>query len=280
MNSEIIPSEISKYLLQQAVSPPVVDKNGDGINARFSSVVTLSNDKNDQNVPQKDKVRSVVQLNNTSPQIGQSPAPFLSKIINAASNKDVNNRECEGPISFQPSDTSSVAPMSTRLVQQAVQQPYGGCRVSPPKVEQRYSPPKFEQRFSPPKIEQHYQTPTIERQPSPSNLEPSLPFGEVKLRHVESPRVSPPKISAPEPLVAPPPPPPPPPSKANGGPSAPPPPPPPPAMSEADRRAATGKKILGAAYTPQLDAREELMMAIRQFGGSHNLRKSAHPVPH
>ncbi|KAL7633415.1 UNVERIFIED_CONTAM: hypothetical protein RMT77_016286 [Armadillidium vulgare] len=265
---------------QQAVSPPVVDKNGDGINARFSSVVTLSNDKNDQNVPQKDKVRSVVQLNNTSPQIGQSPAPFLSKIINAASNKDVNNRECEGPISFQPSDTSSVAPMSTRLVQQAVQQPYGGCRVSPPKVEQRYSPPKFEQRFSPPKIEQHYQTPTIERQPSPSNLEPSLPFGEVKLRHVESPRVSPPKISAPEPLVAPPPPPPPPPSKANGGPSAPPPPPPPPAMSEADRRAATGKKILGAAYTPQLDAREELMMAIRQFGGSHNLRKSAHPVPH
>lgn len=269
---------------------PSGDRNDDNINARFTSVVTLSNDKTGDNVPQKDKVRSIVQLNNvdseTLPSSMFRGAPVVRGFQNQPESQVLSNeREKRSP------PVCSVTPMSSRLVQQAVQQPQssasGGFRVSPPHFERKsLSPPKHE--ISPPKHEV-----------SPPKHEVSPPpFAGVALRHVET-RVSPPRVSPPRmspPRISPPrdsymnpslmqnvpPPPPCPPSCVPAPPPPPPPgmvpPPPPPPDGSMERRTSTGKRIMSANNVPQLDAREELMMAIRQFGGSGgNLRKSPHP---
>lgn len=77
-----------------------------------------------------------------------------------------------------------------------------------------------------------------------------------------------------------PPPPPPPPSKAV--PQAAPAPPPPPIPNGGRRPGGHSRPpppgiVPGSVNDSDLDARDELMMAIRQFGGANNLRRSPHP---
>ncbi|XP_069959465.1 uncharacterized protein [Cherax quadricarinatus] len=88
--------------------------------------------------------------------------------------------------------------------------------------------------------------------PPPAPMAPSLPTAP-------SPPMAPPPPSAP---MAPPPP-----------PMAPPPPPVPKAM-DGERRTASGKRIVSSKTGPELDAREELMMAIKNHGGIKGLRRT------
>ncbi|XP_071528237.1 uncharacterized protein [Panulirus ornatus] len=310
---------------------------------RYTSVVTLSSDKNEQpsGAPApKDKVRSIVQLN-SGDQRGQiRPAPVVrgfrqpgeeppsqggtihSRIIsNAIKGSQPSHSQTRSSVS-PPSVTSSVptalsgpapeAPTAARLVA-AVSQPSKAPSPSP--ATSRISPPRSSpSRISPPRVSPTRISPA---RTSPSRVSPpSGPaFPNVQLRPVpaglrastppESYEPAPPQYSpappqyspapvAPSLPVAPPAPvappvPAAPPAPVNQTGSVPPPPPPappmappPPAAKAADgeRRTASGKRIVSSKGGPELDAREELMMAIKQHGGLKSLKRTGVPFHH
>ncbi|ROT85887.1 hypothetical protein C7M84_004442 [Penaeus vannamei] len=225
---------------------------------RYTSVVTLSSDKGETGngaAAPRDKVRSVVQLNND--QRGQPrPAPVVrgfrqpSQPQSRSSVSPPTNSTVPAPLQEPIPQAPTAARLVAALSQPAPKAPspspmasMGATRVSPP----RTSP----SRVSPPRT-------------SPSRVSPpSGPaFQNVQLRPVPVARGSTP------PEVVPPPP-------------APVPPPPPPAPTgDGERRTATGKRIVAPKTAPALDPREELMMAIRNHGGSRNLRKTHNMINH
>lgn len=252
---------------------------------RYTSVVTLSSDKGETGngaAAPRDKVRSVVQLNND--QRGQPrPAPVVrgfrqpSQPQSRSSVSPPTNSTVPAPLQEPIPQAPTAARLVAALSQPAPKAPspspmasMGATRVSPP----RTSP----SRVSPPRT-------------SPSRVSPpSGPaFQNVQLRPVPggSRGSTPPEVVPPPPAPVPPPPPPAPSNQAGGPPPPPPPappmaPPPPPAPTAGDgeRRTATGKRIVAPKTAPALDPREELMMAIRNHGGSRNLRKTHNMINH
>lgn len=253
---------------------------------RYTSVVTLSSDKGETGngaAAPRDKVRSVVQLNND--QRGQPrPAPVVrgfrqpSQPQSRSSVSPPTNSSVPAPLQEPIPQAPTAARLVAALSQPAPKAPspspmasVGATRVSPP----RTSP----SRVSPPRT-------------SPSRVSPpSGPaFQNVQLRPVpgSSRGSTPPEVVPPPPAPMPPPPPPAPSNQAGGMPPPPPPPappmapPPPPAPTAGDgeRRTATGKRIVAPKTAPALDPREELMMAIRNHGGSRNLRKTHNMINH
>ncbi|XP_042894216.1 pollen-specific leucine-rich repeat extensin-like protein 1, partial [Penaeus japonicus] len=257
---------------------------------RYTSVVTLSSDKGEAGngaVAPRDKVRSVVQLN--SDQRGQArPAPVVrgfrqpSQLQSRSSVSPPANSSVPAPL-LEPVPQ---APTAARLVA-ALSQPAPKAPSPSPMAPSRVSPPRSSpSRVSPPRT-------------SPSRVSPPAgpAFQNVQLRPVPggSRGSSPPEVAAPPPAPVPPPAPPapmappaPPAPPAGGMPPPPPPPappmapPPPPAPTAGDgeRRTASGKRIVAPKTAPSLDPREELMMAIRNAGGSRNLRKTHNMINH
>ncbi|KAF2363994.1 hypothetical protein FHG87_005257 [Trinorchestia longiramus] len=317
-----------------------------GPNARYTSVVTLANGDQLNDQAARDKVRSVVQVNNinnnnnnnnnnspaapfaarqdsSKPQFQTAyldePRDFSSKIVdsankNAAQGAEVPWRRNSGPTS-QPQNVQKVTsfdpPMSSRLVAAANAASTELAKPKTPSPPRNIAPPK---RQSPPSGPAHQRI-----SPSRENVQlsqqkndfPVSEFANMKLRP------SPPRSEYIQPSVAaqsfsgppsppsmaaqyPPPPPlqqqvaaaPPPPTAVGGPPPPPPPaggPPPPPPLPglvarpkppPEDRRTSTGKKIISSDQPAELDPRDELMMAIRSFGGtgSGRLRRTyKHP---
>ncbi|CAL4058688.1 unnamed protein product [Meganyctiphanes norvegica] len=276
------PSALSKVSNNAAVSRPR-EVESDLSGARYTSVVTLSSDKSSQNQGNsapKDKVRSVVQLNNSDhrPQLRPNP------IVRGFRQPVVEDKQG----AFQ----SRIISNSGNI--QQTSQPNQVRHKSPPPLNHGYSAPQLASSAS-------YQGPTASRLVSaatgialrdsqtPSGAKYSFPtpssqvnsnaesagttFPLVKLRPVTntSPRTSPPAEVVASNVK----------SSISSPPPAPPapvaPPPPPPAASapvSGERRTASGKRIMPAKKGPSLDPREELMMAIRNAAGGGTLKKT------
>ncbi|XP_068222253.1 LOW QUALITY PROTEIN: serine-rich adhesin for platelets-like [Palaemon carinicauda] len=274
---------------------------------RYTSVVTVSPDKEVSpggEAVTKDKVKSVVQLNNDPPRnvprqvapvvrgfrqpgedkAGAQGSTFHSKIINSASKAQPQ------PTSNATSSSSSVAPARGPSPPQSVPIPDAPtaarlvAAVSQPAPRGPSPAPALSSstRVSPPKMGPSQGAPS-RTSPSPRSSPSSGPaFAGVQLKPVPAAlRASPPSdvFSPPPAPVLPPAPPAA--SQSGGAPPPPPPPappmapPPPPPMAGApERRTASGKRIVSAKTGPELDAREELMVAIKNHGGLSGLRRT------
>ncbi|KAK3891893.1 hypothetical protein Pcinc_004251 [Petrolisthes cinctipes] len=250
-------------------------QEGDSGSPRYTSVVTVTNDKPEAG---KDKVRSVVQLNTTNQgptpgapgqhrpapvvrgfrQPGEDPAGqnagnFPSRILNNVSR---NQRSSVSPPSVNGSSLVSEAPTAARLVAAVSQPPKAPSpSMTPAQATSRPSPPRS----------------------SPSRASPLTNFQQRPSPPPASPPAAPPAPGPPPPPAPPMAPPGPPPPPAPPGPPPPPAPPmapPPPKVADGIRRTSTGKKIVTAKGGPELDAREELMMAIKNHGGLRSLKRT------
>ncbi|KAA0203642.1 hypothetical protein HAZT_HAZT004061 [Hyalella azteca] len=231
----------------------------------------------------------------------EEPNEFSSKILESASKNSAPLAEApwrrnSGTVQ-SPQSTQKIAsfepPMSSRLVAAA----NAASSETQPKTP---SPPRSvaqPQRQSPPYCPVDQRTSPSRENFLQKNESPVPEFANLKLRPSPPPTenqasITPQTFSTPSPPVCstiPPPPapvggPPPPPPSAGGPPpppplaGGPPPPPPPPGLARRpqapteDRRTSTGKKIISSDQPAELDPRDELMMAIRGFGGTSSGR--------